>query len=354
MHRRTFLTVVTGTVTGLAGCTSSDIDVDLAPTDTETPTTGSTPTITAEPGLESPTGTPTATFTSTPPDTPPNLVRPWQSLPVVVTATGQTDAVPEYRQAIGTALDYWETHDEPYLGYTLRFDFQSEPADPDIRLQFVTDITECDKPDHGRVMGCAPILTGTVESAVDVQIKTGLEFEETVLAVKHELGHTFGLTHDDAPQHIMSNDPADRTKNYEAKQAIINAYNTGINTYNNGIDLKSEAGQEWDARNYSRAATQFQEAAPHFDDAATSFGTAHDRAVSIDRSRVAEACIDAKQRAYYMAEAMRHIAEAADAYAINNNEYGDSAYAKYDEAYSKAQQYKITHSKRIIDALGLD
>lgn len=327
MRRRTFLTTTAATTSLLAGCASlENIDVPS--------NTGSDIAASADTG---------------------NVTRPWESLPVIVTATGRIDRVPTPEQTIQAALDYWEANDEQYLGYKVTFEYQPETDDPDIRLRFVDEITSCGDTDHDdRLTGCAPILDQRATKTITARIESGRDADETLLTLKHELGHVLGLTHKDEPQRVMSNDPSDRIPNYETKQSVVNAYNEGIRTYNDAIQDHKTGGTHWENREYEAAATTFRNAVTLFESAAASFTTAYNRASDLDHPRVIELCVNANKRAQYSAEADRHIADAAEAYMNDNHDQAQSAYSNYEDAYGTAQEYTIADSDEVVAALGLD
>jgi hypothetical protein len=155
-----------------------------------------TPVPDAEPGLTADAGTDTAARAAT--DT---AAGPWGSEPIVV----GIDAPPgrDVSPLVRAATAYWEANAPQYAGYAVDYAVEPDATNPDLVLRFVDEITGCER-SHDAA-GCAPYITqaGQIDRPVVVEIKAGLSDESTVRVVKHELGHTLGLGHDDQPQAVM-------------------------------------------------------------------------------------------------------------------------------------------------------
>jgi hypothetical protein len=111
----------------------------------------------------------------------------------------------EYGPIVRAAADYWSDHSDHYAGFPVSFRVVADRAESDVHVRFVDRIEDCGTHDGERTVGCAPILTdqGQVDRPVDVQVRTGFSNDSTVAVLKHELGHTLGLTHADEPQAVM-------------------------------------------------------------------------------------------------------------------------------------------------------
>lgn len=109
---------------------------------------------------------------------------------------------------ITNALEYWESENtsDQYAGYPIDYDFRPNADDPDVVVRWVEDIEECGYHDTTVAVGCAPIVTetSTLPEPATIRVETGRPEKETVETLKHEVGHTLGLDHDDEPQEIMS------------------------------------------------------------------------------------------------------------------------------------------------------
>jgi hypothetical protein len=112
----------------------------------------------------------------------------------------------DYGPAVRAALAYWSDEAERYTGYdvALRVADGDDPA-ADIHVRFVDDIRDCGTHTDAGAAGCAPVLSAPaqVDRPVDVRVEAGLSEASTVAVLKHELGHTLGLTHGDEPRSVM-------------------------------------------------------------------------------------------------------------------------------------------------------
>jgi hypothetical protein len=180
----------------LAGCTSpvdpSALDPSTAaPTDDPAPTVRATPTSTSSP---------TATR---PQSTARPSENPWGEEPIVVAIRNEGERSRDVEPLVSDATTFWERNGAAFLGFSVEYEVRPDAADPDL-VVVVTDTV----PDCGGVadaVGCAPLFTDAraIDRPATVWIEAGLSDESTTLVAKHELGHTLGLTHDDAPQAVM-------------------------------------------------------------------------------------------------------------------------------------------------------
>jgi hypothetical protein len=185
----------------LAGC-AGPTDVGPTPTPAPEPTTAVQPETTT--GNSTDEGTATGDDTSTP--TPVAAGEsPWGSDPVVVGIDpGPAASEQNLTTIVREATAYWEANAEQYAGYAIDYRVDPDATDPDVRIEFVESVADCG--DVADAVGCAPLITDRrqIDRPVGVSVVTGLSDESTVLVVQHELGHTLGLTHDDAPQDVMA------------------------------------------------------------------------------------------------------------------------------------------------------
>lgn len=114
-------------------------------------------------------------------------------------ATDGRDVTPLVRRA----LDYWSANAERYAGYPIEYELVPNASNPDVRVVFAETVADCGTEEH--TAGCAPVIEHArqVSRPVRVRVRTGFSDESTVQVLKHELGHTLGLGHDDPPRSVM-------------------------------------------------------------------------------------------------------------------------------------------------------
>ena len=179
----------------LAGCAAPSLPT--TPSDgraTDSPT-ASDPTD----GNVGDTATSSPTSTPTPVEAAPN---PWGDT-VVVAVENRGDPDRDFESLVGNATAYWERNAERYAGYAVDYRVEPNATDPDVVVTVVDDVPPCGHTGHA--VGCAPLVTraAQIDRPERVWVQAGLSAESTVLVLKHELGHTLGLRHDDAPREVM-------------------------------------------------------------------------------------------------------------------------------------------------------
>lgn len=126
---------------------------------------------------------------------------PWGREVVTVGVNDSAGVERNLTALVRRATEYWNTDGRGYGEYAVRYEVDPDARAPDIEVQFVREIESCGHQRGGELLGCAPQLhaNSTPPTPVPVRVETGYSDESTVETIKHELGHTRGLDHDDEP-----------------------------------------------------------------------------------------------------------------------------------------------------------
>ncbi len=101
------------------------------------------------------------------------------------------------------SLEYWEQNSEQYADYPIEYEVDADEH-PDVRIVWVDNLEKCDEMADESIAGCADLVEDTAPGTALVEVESGLSKEQATETLKHELGHTLGLRHGDAPQDVMS------------------------------------------------------------------------------------------------------------------------------------------------------
>lgn len=184
----------------LAGCGGQS----PAPTETAEPTPSVTETVRSTP-TETATATPTTTATPRPTATstprPPD--NPWGKSPVTVavSAGGIDESV---RPSLAEALSFWESNLDETEYSELTFQIINDTDEADVVVEVTEELSMCGDRLEPQNVGCAPYPgPDGFDGQATVNMEAGYTAESRVAILKHEFGHTLGLTHD-APVDIMN------------------------------------------------------------------------------------------------------------------------------------------------------
>jgi hypothetical protein len=139
-------------------------------------------------------------------DAPPPQ-NPWEANNItvqIVEQPGQRNYVP----LVKSAIDYWNSN-MSRVGWEGQFVYDSGASDPDVPVRIVDDVGICGASYSDDTIGCAPIYEQTGQAVGDndvVKVQSRLNDSSTVAVTVHELGHTLGLTHDDAANWSIMNE----------------------------------------------------------------------------------------------------------------------------------------------------
>lgn len=278
---------------------------------------------------------------------------PYDKGTLSVGRTLETSSSHDFDQIVAEALEYWEQNATTYVEYDIAYDFQPDATEPDIEIRLVDAIEQCGEHDGDEVVGCAPYVEDDPPETADVRIRSGYPYDETLVTVKHELGHTLGLGHDDEPSHIMSNDIADRIPRYEIRSDALDAYSEAVDQWNDGITWWDRGIDSANADEYSQAETQANQAADYLNRASASFVDTREYGKDLNESDVVDMAGQAKQSAHEMSAAATSLEDAMQAFQRENWESGNDLIDEANSHASNSNNFEIASTKAVAKALDL-
>lgn len=248
---------------------------------------------------------------------------PWSGQTITMSLEQVSPAEHGVNDAIIEAAEYWNDNARRYAGFDVTFQYRPNLDEADVVIYTHSDISEvCGQP----AQGCAPVITSRFRAAPEpAEIKITNERRSTPLPelVKHEMGHTLGLTHDDEPQEIMSDDYRHRLPNYQTRIRIYNNYHAGYNLYRDSMNQFERGTSYFDRGNYRNAYSQYSAAHENLRRAEGYVNTSGRLARSIDLTSVEDRCRSTSQAVRQIRYATQRYTEASQAYAEGNRNYGE-------------------------------
>lgn len=188
----------------LAGCSGDQTQQEpLSETTTSAPSTTVTesPTPTAtDPVTETELSTPTAT----PEANSPLRENPWAANPVVIKVQNGVNDSRDFVPLVHRAAQYWNENATTYSEFRVNFTVDQSATNPEILLNVTDTIQTCGhKTDTDDYLGCAQVyqrVGHAVGEETEVRVLSGQTNATTVRTIKHELGHTLGLRHEDSDE----------------------------------------------------------------------------------------------------------------------------------------------------------
>ncbi|WP_312910556.1 hypothetical protein [Natronosalvus caseinilyticus] len=169
---------------------------------------------------------------------------PWRKETLTVGLEQRVPARHDIHDIVRDALEYWDVYASNFTEFDVSYEFRANAGDPDIMIVLVEEIDRCGE-HTGNIAGCAPLVRGRAPETAEVRIVEGYRPEWLTSTLKHELGHTLGLTHDDEPAHIMSNEIEDRIPNYDIRIEAVERYADSIGPFGDGTRSWSAAIDAW-------------------------------------------------------------------------------------------------------------
>ena len=276
---------------------------------------------------------------------------PYEQLTLEVGLEQEVSAEAEIDDIVRDALDYWEEHAETYVDYPIQYEYRPNADDPDVLITVVEDILTCGV-HTGEIMGCAPLVTESAPETAEIELVAGYRRDWITQTLKHELGHTLGLDHDDEPAHIMSDNAEDRIPEYTERIAAINAYHDGIVAWNDGMAAWNEAVEKSNDRDYEEAEAWAEEALQGFYAARGYFEDTGDVATELGEDDVADLADEAHSAAEHMHEASSSLLNAVQAYDRRSMRTGDNHIQDANDSVEASDEYDIAFAEDIENGFG--
>ena len=263
------------------------------------------------------------------------------------------------------SLGFWEEHSREYVDFGVEFEVVDD--EPDIVIRYADDPSGCEDVEgySERVLGCAPLIRPgrNVRRPVTAHVVAGHRpFGKIRVTTKHELGHIFGLDHDDEPAWIMSNRPADRIPLYDERIAIWERVNEAQVRGTQGTQLFDDGVRRWQAEFYQQAETAFLDAHSAYGEMRELFADVqdrthhfdgHSRVETVNLSRLRDLLSGLYRRASAAEWFARHMAEACRGVLAGEDAVVETALSETNARIREYNDVGPTQIREVAIALGL-
>lgn len=105
---------------------------------------------------------------------------------------------------VETAMDWWTERGHEYIPYNFSYQRTENRDDADLIIEVVQSVENCEHERFEVLTGCADLVKDEAPDPVTVEIDIHQTSQLLVGTIKHELGHTLGKEHGDAPREVMN------------------------------------------------------------------------------------------------------------------------------------------------------